>query len=195
MIPDLHMSRIIGEPFFKYPGYRIVKSHSFFNKKYLYSIYILRNPYDVMKSYFNYLKDNSMFVGSFKEFVQDSRFGISAYVEHVSSWLIFRSGSNRVHLLKYESLLEKPSETIAGLLDNLGWKCNDKNIIDNAINKSKLEYMKKREEIYRKNDPVYQNIFMGRGQEKSKVIFSADIREYIYNSAKDVCDQFYNGMR
>ena len=191
IVPDLHMSRSVGGPFFEYPGYRLLKSHSVFNRRYFHVIYLLRNPLSVMVSYYNFCCDLELFKGSFESFLEDARFGINAYNRHATSWLCDRKGANRLHLLKYEDLIANPENTIGKLIQNLGWHA-DKHIIRSSIKKSTLEEMKKTESTYRQFDPCYDQVFVGRSRSRHEQgsLSKKDV-ETIYRSTKAICDRFY----
>lgn len=68
---------------------RIVKTHrryiSFFSKS--QAIGIVRDPRDVMVSYFHYAYNRKgLFIGSFSEFIRSEKWGLPAWFTHYSSW-------------------------------------------------------------------------------------------------------------
>lgn len=196
IIPDLHMSRNVGQPVFSYPGYRILKSHSVFKRRYWHSIYVLRNPVDVMVSYYHFCCDHDQFDGTFESFLADDLLGVKAYNRHVTSWVGSNRGAHRLHLLKYEDLISNAPGTIEGLVKNLGWHAIDKEIIKDSIEKSSIDNMKTMEHVYRANDPCYNQVFVGRNQlKKVKEPVSEKQFDYIYTNAKLVCDRFYPDLR
>ncbi len=58
-IPDIHISRDIGELGYTIPSNRIIKSHDLYNSRYCFVIYLVREPFDVMTSYYNFMMKKS----------------------------------------------------------------------------------------------------------------------------------------
>lgn len=192
-IPDIHMSKNVNSSLFRYPGYRFIKSHSRYNKHYNHVIYLLRNPFSVMQSYYRHSKRVEGFKGSFEDFVNDKHRGIEAYVKHVESWLHNNIGSKRLHLIKYEDLRADPEKEILKLVQNLGLESLNQDFINQAIERSVLEKMKQAEAIYEQNHPTYNTGFVNTGQvipEAEKMPLK--VREKINISAKSILNNFYS---
>ncbi|SFT45592.1 Sulfotransferase domain-containing protein [Algoriphagus locisalis] len=119
---------------------RLVKTHSkyfwFFSKNDI--VYILRDPFDVMISYYRYElgKTNPRFKGTFSEFLRDPKFGVEALAKHFISWKPYIK-----LLIKYEDLKEDPICQFNRLLDFLKIEVpND--IIIQSYNNSKASNVK-----------------------------------------------------
>ncbi len=188
-VPDVHqlkgakVNRVFSPAF--------LKSHSPYNPFYFHVVYLLRNPVDVMVSYFNFQR----FLGyraSFEEFVMSSNFGISAWKEHVKGWLMGEPSAQRIHLIKYEDLLKEPRKVISALYVNLGIEVSVE-LIEKAIKMSSLEKMKYWEKIMVEFNPRYTStFFVGKdGKIKKQELLTPRLERYIVEECKDVLRRFY----
>jgi len=110
-----------------FPRPRIIKSHECFDPRYKKIIYIVRDPRDVLISYYEFqLKrrvisdDCSLedFVPRFMESEIEPKIG--TWRDHVVSWTATRGGQKNFLLLRYEDMLadtQKVSTKIASFLD------------------------------------------------------------------------------
>lgn len=171
---------------------RFIKSHSLYNPFYLMVIYLLRNPFDVMVSYYNYMSDQG-WNGSFIKFVKSKEHGIYAWKNHVNNWLLNTEifYSNTIHLLKYEDLLRDTFTEIKSIFYNLGLNISD-DIIKNAIYDSSLENMKKSEEFYRRHSFNYKVSFVGKKNKIPKEeLLTSEIKDFILIETGDILEKFY----
>jgi hypothetical protein len=190
-IPDIHTSQELHNmPLWDFPKYRFIKSHDVYNKNYNFVIYLVRDPYRVMNSYYLFCKQLGSFSGSFDEFVKDPIFGIKAWTEHVNSWLQRGVTAQRIHFVRYEDLIAKPFEVLQKVYINLGLLVNDESI-HKAISLSDMESMAKNEEFYNVNNPNNDDFtFVGKGQKTFKGNMNASVKEYIYDIIKT--NRIYN---
>jgi len=188
-IPDIHQLRGASINRFFHPTF--IKSHSPYNPYYFHVVYILRNPVDVMVSYYNHELFLG-FKGDFHTFVKDENLGIGAWVRHVKGWLLRRPDAQRIHLMKYEELLEDPVEKFAILYENLGIKVDYK-IIEAAVSACTIDKMKKSEKIYVTYNPrINRSYFVGKeGKLRKDDILTEEIKKYIFDKANDLIKIFY----
>jgi len=187
-LPDIHqlsnsyINRIFDRTF--------IKSHAEFNPYYYFVIYLIRNPFDVMVSYYNFMSDQG-YEKDFISFVKDSKLGIIAWKKHINSWIYKKVSAQRIHLVKYENLISQTSEEIKSIYKNLGLDIpND--ILEYVISKSNIESMRYSENHYRHNNPNYTMSFVGKENKKSKSeLLTPEIREYIQNIAYAEIKFFY----
>ncbi len=191
-IPDIHVSNRISSirwPFF-FPFYRIIKSHSEYNPEYKFVIYLIRHPVDVMESYYRFAVEMKQFDGDIISFVKDPLWGINKWKSHVNSWLNRGTSAQRLHLLKYEDLKEKPLVTLSELFGNLGLNIPEK-IIKYSLKKASFENMKKKEILYSKNNPCYNINFFRKG----KIGFEKKLKEewavFIIKEAREIIKKFW----
>jgi hypothetical protein len=193
-IPDIHTSLELNcEPSWSIPKYRFIKSHDVYNRKYNFIIYIIRDPYRVMVSYYLFIKQLIGFKGTFDEFVRSPQYGIKAWLKHISSWLEKGPSNQKIHLIRYEDLMKQPFEEIKKIYENLGILI-DENDIRKSIDKSNLRNMKMTEEMHKIKNPNYSEFrFIGNGQDSYKTVMTQKSREYIYENIKEnnIYKKFY----
>lgn len=151
------------EASWKWPPYRILKSHSAYNPLFLHVIYLVRHPYRVMDSYYRFYQDYGRTLPSFETFVLDNEYGIYAWKRHIKSWLNNTSQQQRFHLIRYEDLRKETFFELCELIENLGWEFS-KQEIDNAIELSLIKNMKASESLYRKRNPRYTMNMINSGK-------------------------------
>jgi len=125
---------------------RIMRSHSIYNKKYNKVIYLVRDPRDVMISYYNYSKyiQDDKSIKSLRNFIiNDKNRGIEAWKKHVNSW------KGKVGLLiRYEDLKRNPYPLFKKMCDFIEFPNDLYKNINLAINKSSFKNMKNIEEKF-----------------------------------------------
>jgi len=125
LVPDMykHSDRTLRN----LPRPRILKSHECFDPRYNRTIYIVRDPRDVVVSNYHWeMKKRSVgeaypierFVAAWMEPVYWVRVG--SWGDHVTSWLSTRGGNENFLLLRYEDLLADPTRQLAKIARLLG---------------------------------------------------------------------------
>ena len=142
-VPDIHDCRFVGKPVLDWPGFNIIKSHSQYNRLYPHVIYIVRNPADVLVSYYKFQVGLGNYSGSFSNFIRSAN-GIKNWNQHVTGWFLKSPASLPFYLIKYENLKNNPHEVIKDLYIQLGFELRDE-IISDALERSSFENMKKSE--------------------------------------------------
>ena len=155
-IPDIHISRNIGPMPYNNPSVRFIKSHDIYNPYYNFVIYLVRHPFNVMKSYYRHIiQRNPKLNITFISFLKNKNHGILKWKEHINSWLTGGHTSQRIHLLRYEDLVKDTQFYIDELYKNFGWHCNESNLTK-AIEISSIKNMKNSELVFKKNNPRYK---------------------------------------
>lgn len=100
--------------------------------------YIIRDPRDIMVSFFHYRKaiQGNPFQGGFTEFVRHPQFGLRACISHYVSWLPYIT-----HLICYEKMKQDTSSELSKTIHKLGLQIHEENI-DLAVKRSSLKNMK-----------------------------------------------------
>ena len=169
---------------------RFIKSHEEHNVYYYFVIYLLRNPFDVMVSYYNFMYDHGVNM-NFEEFVKSEQYGIAKWVTHVNSWLKSGAGAQRIHLLKYEDLKNNPLEELKSLYLNLGLSVNDE-MINKALMLSDMTAMRKSEDHYRKYNPNYNLSFVSsKNKRKKDELLNDRTRKYIIKHGREILELYY----
>jgi len=181
-VPDIHITRYIAQMPYTNPPVRFIKSHSKYNDNYIFVIYLARHPLSVMKSYF--LFNTGMFgkkYSSFSDFCRNRSCGIPAWKRHVRSWFFRPETSQRLHLVRYEDMLESPGQQLKQISDNFGWGINAESV-GRAVTICSKDNMVKDEENYRAHNPRYGFKFVDA---RASLSVSDDTRSYITAT----CDQ------
>lgn len=115
VIPDT--SALTNSYLKRMPRPRIIKSHQFFDARYKRVIYIVRDPRDVLLSYYNFqrkyreIDDQYALERYIPRFIAGDLPGLigwGSWGEHVLSWLATRHNSAGFVLLRYEAMLADP---------------------------------------------------------------------------------------
>lgn len=145
-IPDIHFCRQIRSLPLSFPGFRVMKSHSVYNPSYKNTIYIVRDPRDVLVSYYHFLLGVGNFAGDIKQLIYSPHYGIRAWEKHVRSWA--ESPVNiRIAFIRYEDLKSKPLDTLKRVYGLFGYDLAP-SILKEAIKLSSFKRMKALEEDY-----------------------------------------------
>jgi hypothetical protein len=111
-IPDIYKNR--GRPLDHVARPRLLKSHESFDPRYGAVIYIVRDPRDVVVSYYHYqrkvrrIRDRFPLDRYVARFVSGTVARYGSWGEHVASWLAAGRGHSAFLLLRYEDLLDHP---------------------------------------------------------------------------------------
>jgi hypothetical protein len=106
---------------FPFPGFRFIKSHSDYNPFYKNVIYVVRDPRDVLISYFYFLRDLGQHSGTLSELIRSKKYGILAWKNHVLGWLDQSPVSLPFMMVRYEDLKSKCESEISRLYGQLGF--------------------------------------------------------------------------
>jgi estrone sulfotransferase len=176
LVPDIH----VGVPEKGYLTPRVIKTHRVYpvrherNKPELYkrNIYIVRNPFDVIKSYYSYLSNLSEGMDDdYEKFVFDIVHGMIApcsWSEHVLSWYA-ASKYNETLFIKYEDLQDNTFEGIQQVAAFLGKELSREQI-ELVKEKSSLTTMKTMEETGSLVSNKYEFVRSGEKRKINKVL-------------------------
>jgi hypothetical protein len=137
IVPELKKSGMSGEPRFRDLP-RVIKTHAPFREPFARAIYLVRNPYDVLFSYWNFLNANRGLDLSLADTARHETYGISALVEHVDSY-VRRCPS--LLILTYESLLDRTGYELERICDFIGVAV-DAETVEEAVRNSTFETMR-----------------------------------------------------
>lgn len=152
-IPDEHITG--RSRFFK----RIIKTHSPYSQTYKKAIYIVREPKDVLVSYYFHSLKFGEFNSNIDDFCNrfiEGRFAFGKWSDHVDSWL---NQCENLLVIKYEDLLDDTPYWLNESLIFLGYKKPSKEMIEMAVEKGRFEQMQSIENS--------KNIFKGSSMNDS----------------------------
>jgi hypothetical protein len=134
-----------------FPRPRVIKSHECFDPRYKKVVYIVRDPRDVLISYYEYQlkrrvisEDLSLeaFVPRFMESEIEPKMG--SWRDHVVSWMATRGGQENFLLLRYEEMLANTQKETTKIASFLGLDTNPERIA-RAVALSTADRMRKLE--------------------------------------------------
>jgi len=179
-IPDVHICRYIGDVAYASPPVRMIKSHSEYNPNYAFIIYLVRNPVDVMKSYYRFAGETSpellASIGSFDSFCRSEKYGAPAWRRHIRSWLKRQVlTGNKLHLCRYEDLVTDAAHELEKISQGYGWQVCASSIAG-AVDRSTMQKMKESEAFHRSVNPCHTITFVGG---KDGTVMAEETREYV----------------
>lgn len=163
-------------PFGRHDLPRVIKTHQSYNSYCHRVIYLLRNPTDVMLSYFNYLKtyESISHKLTLAEFIRLPKYGVTAWIDHVQSWTLVKNKPGQIiRLLSYEELLEDTSRHLSGLMGLIGLTPSEE-AINTAIKLSSRENMRYSELKHSSSSIISRGKARFVGTEKDK--FTKELR-------------------
>jgi hypothetical protein len=135
------------------PRPRLLKSHQYFDPRYNKVIYIVRDPRDVVLSYYNWQRKYGEIEDQYPLERYTGRFiagdlaglaGWGSWGEHVLSWLATRHNSADFLLLRYEDMLAEPLRELGKVATFLGIQATAETLAA-AVARSSAENMRKME--------------------------------------------------
>lgn len=122
---------------------RMVKTHQPY-RPFLFgiptrSVYVLRDPRDMMVSYYHYVHANRLvpFEGGFAEFIRADRFGLRSCLAHWASW------HDRARItIRYEDLKEDAAGELERLLVAVAGTTPSPEVIEQAVERSRVDRMR-----------------------------------------------------
>ena len=117
---------------------RVFKTHSTYRKHFKKVIYIVRDPFDTLYSYYQYLNGEKGINITIQELVHHSNYGIDALVNHIESYL---RGCERLLLISYEDMHHACKECVMKMCRFLNIN-PESGLIKSAIEKSSFRNMR-----------------------------------------------------
>jgi Sulfotransferase domain len=150
LIPDasaysnLHLKRI--------PRPRWIKTHEYFDHRYKKVIYVVRDPRDVVISYYHFqrkyrhIPDDYPFETYVSDFIDGTKVSSSwgTWGENVGSWIGARLGTPHFLLLRYEDLVLDTFGELQRMSEFVGTG-SDPGLISQAVERSSAERLKEME--------------------------------------------------
>ncbi|QEC68563.1 sulfotransferase domain-containing protein [Panacibacter ginsenosidivorans] len=194
IMPELGKNNLtVSWPYKGFP--RIIKTHIAYKPvlgKHR-TILVVRDPRDVMVSYFKFEKTKSVsnFTGdNISAFIKNQKFGIEAWCKHFLSWQRYTA-----MIVKYEDLKERDINIFEEMNNFLSLSV-DKNVFLKSVEQSRFENIKKIEESRGLADPskVNSNFKFARSGKTGqwKEMLSAEDLNYIKDTLNRYSINLYN---
>src|SRR6185503_17383138 len=157
-----------------------IKTHALDSEKYDRAIHVVRNPLDVIESYFFWKRD----VAKKKiEWDDNLRTTVAEWREHTKHWL---AAACPVHRIRYEDLKARPAEELATILRWLGYEVAPKQI-EAAVAAGQIENMREL------NQELGEKFFRRGEVVKSYASFTTEQLAFVQNELREWIDQFGYG--
>lgn len=118
---------------------QIFKTHGLYKDNFKKIILILRNPFDTLYSYHQYLNKEKNINISLSEVIRSKQYGINSIIEHTNSYV---KNCDNLLVITYENMKNSPTKTTEKICDFLEINISDK-MISEALNNSSFESMRK----------------------------------------------------
>jgi len=194
-IPDVQSTPYAGAPAAGMPGHRCFKSHAPYLARYRKVIYLVRDPRDVMVSYWTFLRGLGSWDATLEQLVTHRRHGIGAWVDHVSGWLDGIDAAASFTLIRYEDLIADTPGELARLYGLLGMPVTEE-IIVTAVERSSIERMRQLEAEFAARHPALTKLqFVRRDRAGgAREPVSPALRELIEKRAGDLMQRLGYGL-
>ncbi len=169
-------------PFFvEFPT--VLKTHKHYRTLFRDCVLLLRDPYDLLYSYHDFITNNKKISIGLKEMIEHGRYGIRAVVRHTNSYV---RNCEHLVILKYEGFKCEPLGELNKLFDFMGFPVSD-DLLSDAVKKSSFLSMqtieKKRGRKY--GNPDFKHIRKGEiGVGRKELAKKQDLYHYIASAMK-----------
>jgi hypothetical protein len=136
------------------PRPRIIKSHEYFDHRYRKVIYIVRDPRDVVLSYYDFQRKYMQIDDAYpleqyvEDFVQGRLISIGwgTWAENVSSWIYTRGKSTNFLLLRYEDMMKDTTRELTRIAQFFGIEAAPTRLQE-VIDRSSADRMRELEKL------------------------------------------------
>lgn len=196
-MPEIGVTNLIPKWPYKDLFPRIVKTHwpNFFLFRNNKSVLIVRDPRDVMVSYYRFVtqRKRPLFSGSFSDFIKDHRFGLPFWFRYHNSWL----NNSNTTTIYYEELRQDDIKYFKYIINQIGANISQE-LIERAAQSARIEQVQKNETKHGPSDPAklkdrkfsftegggtqgkWKNWFSERDLEYYKLLFRKNFRSEYY---------------
>ena len=150
LVPDTFCTPRVD--FDRTPRPRIIKSHECFDPRYSRTIYIVRDPRDVVLSLYHHLRKARTIADDFpietfvERFLAGETVPHGSWGQNVMTWLTTSEGNPRFLLLRYEDMLADTARELARVVGFLQLPVTPEQIT-HAIERSSADRMRKLEKL------------------------------------------------
>ncbi len=148
LVPDIY--RHTNEKLMRYRRPRVLKSHEYLDLRYPRVIYLVRDPRDVVLSYFHHVKkflriERQQSIDEFVElFIAGRLDGYGSWGQHVGTWRLAKGGEAGFLVIRYEDLQTDPEAELVKIAAHVGIS-SDREMILSCLQLSDFDRMKEME--------------------------------------------------
>ncbi len=142
IIPDIYVSRFYK----RFGDLKIFKSHELPQPQYKRVIYLVRDGRDAMVSYYHFQRKLGKKVSLEEMVIQHKEVYPAPWWGHIRQWLQNPYKAEIIYI-RYEDLLNKPTEELKKICDFLGFK-RDETLIEKIIQGSTINKMREKAILY-----------------------------------------------
>ena len=140
------------------PRPRIIKTHEYFDHRYPKTIYIVRDPRDVVLSYYDFQRKYMQIDDAYplEQYVDDFvngkliSIGWGTWGENVASWIYTRGKRNNFLLMRYEDMMKDTERELARISEFLDIPADPKRL-RHAVESSSADRMRALEKLEEDN--------------------------------------------
>lgn len=178
-VPDIHVGRLLTPPPATPPGFRCIKSHAAYTPSYRKIIYLVRDPRNVIASYYNFLAELGLWTGTIEDLADHPEYGIKGWTSHVNGWLDGVDAGASFTLLRYEDLLGATAIELQRIYQLLGWPLADETARV-VVDRCSAERMRVDEALFNLGHPRLRNFtFVGANAGSTRVAITDSLRAHI----------------
>jgi hypothetical protein len=178
-IPDIMQTRYLKTNIMAFPGHRVIKSHADMNPLYTKIIYLIRDPRDVMVSYFWFLKNLGSWNEDLHHLIHSPTNGIEAWCRHVEGWIEKTPATSHLFSIRYEDMRSDTFKVLTKIYTLLGHEIPGE-VLNQAIELSSFENMKKLEAEYKNSGdfrfPEFKFVRKGKSGDYLTEISEEDLK-------------------
>ncbi len=154
--PDIY--RNSDRAMLRLPRPRLLKSHEFFDPRYARVVYAVRDPRDVISSYYRWhirsgVKDVSTGSVFLRHFVDGGLDRYGSWQTHAGGWIGAREGDPTFLLIRYEDILSEPETASERLCSFLNLTRSPAEI-QSAVDASNRTKMRELEDVQKVSSPI-----------------------------------------
>jgi Sulfotransferase domain len=128
---------------------RIIKSHHAYNPQYMRVILLVRDPRDVLTSFYYHRKNYNRLpqTTTMAEFIRHPVDGAKVWADHTRSWYLCEQMLERnIQLFRYEDFMQDPQSSLLRLMGFIGLEMQAE-LVNQAVDLSSKEKMRQSEAL------------------------------------------------
>jgi len=191
IIPEVKGLRQIrpAGPFGRTDLPRMIKSHYPYNPHYHRVILLVRDPRDVMISYYHFLKPLAKISENetLSQFIKNEHYGIKAWLNHTKSWTLTIKSGQIIKWFLYENLFNDTQNQLGEIMSLIGIEMEETEL-QQAIELSSKENMRKSEQKHASTyiTQIRKSSFVRKAQASAGSELEENDKKFIEDYTRDI---------